>query len=118
MSVTVVTVKILLSLVSTERISNTLQTLENAWFMVQTAGVTVTKIGQSYCQHFKITVNQNRRTWDNLRAYIYSRASLAKTNKKPTQAICEQLWAICGRGFNSDNKKAVVNLHKYRICSS
>ena len=50
MSVTVVTVKILLSLVSTERISNTLQTLENAWFMVQTAGVTVTENGQSYCQ--------------------------------------------------------------------
>ena len=53
MSVTVVTVKILLSLVSTERISNTLQTLENAWFMVQTAGVTVTENGQSYC-HTKI----------------------------------------------------------------
>ena len=50
MSVTVVTVKILLSLVSTERISNTLQTLENAWFTVLTAGVTVTEIGQSYCQ--------------------------------------------------------------------
>ena len=45
MSVTVVTVKILLSLLSTERISNTSQTLENAWFTMMTAGVTVTEIG-------------------------------------------------------------------------
>ena len=44
--------------------------------------------------------------------------ALAKAFQKPTQAICEPLWAICGRGFNSDNKKAVVNLHKYQICSS
>jgi len=49
---------------------------------------------------------------------FFCRVSLAKAFQKPTQAICEPLWAICGRGFNSDNKKAVVNLHKYRICSS
>ena len=49
---------------------------------------------------------------------IFSRASIDREHKSGTQAICEPLWAICGRGFNSDNKKAVVNLHKYRICSS
>ena len=37
-------------LLSTECISNTSQTLENAWFTVLTAGVTVTENGQSYCQ--------------------------------------------------------------------
>ena len=45
MSVTVVTVKMVAELLSTECISNTSQTLENAWFTVLTAGVTVTEIG-------------------------------------------------------------------------
>lgn len=57
MSMTVVTVKILLSLLSTRKVNNTSQTIENAWFTVLTAGVTVTKIGQSYCQHLRVTVN-------------------------------------------------------------
>lgn len=50
MTVTVVTVKMVAELLSTECISNTSQTLENAWFTVLTAGVTVTENGQNYCQ--------------------------------------------------------------------
>ncbi|MEE0600169.1 MAG: hypothetical protein UCO74_03430 [Ruminococcus sp.] len=78
-------------LLSTECISNTSQTLENAWFTVLTAGVTVTENGQSYCQ--PKSANVSRFAWLEFLSGKSSRNSL----KADTGDLLAAVGDMCER---------------------